>query len=571
MAIQLECECGRRLKAPDGSEGKRFKCPACGAVLTVPVAEDSHTYDLAEHDAPPPAADRATATPAVPRVEDRLNSPLWQEATRRAAQRDQASSGPRPLFNVLGIEFTPVKLGVAAAVLAVLLGVPMWFFTLGPGVKAKVLSAATVHATPLLAGLDTQEPYNLFTGTGNRALGVKGPRLKNAPAAGVFATVDMVYSAGGSDELILTRPDPAGQHLLVEAQLAQGVFDAQGKATSDYKLHLVPDDFSLVPRGGGAALKPRLLFARFDDQVEIDIAGGQASGYQVLVPAGITPDREKLDTRHGGAAMGTVSFDSPQAKGEFAFESFYFMSGMPGVNGLSATGQLQRTTDGGVPVAYDYQGGSVEVAWPRGAHGWWSKPRYTTSLSFSSFSKVRVTLLFDRPAGDGPLDLMFVQQRVGSVRPGRAARAGDRLAQAQPLTPPADAPPAAAPGSGMNEPVTAYLQALADARKKAQGLVAMSNMNQIGIGIFLYAEQNQGHLPESLQQLRSVMPQMDAMLVNQRTGERPGFVYERPAERFSQIADPARTPLLWEARDGRKDEDGSVLYADGHVEARAKP
>jgi hypothetical protein len=36
MPVTLTCECGKRLRIPDGKEGKRVKCPGCGQVLAVP-------------------------------------------------------------------------------------------------------------------------------------------------------------------------------------------------------------------------------------------------------------------------------------------------------------------------------------------------------------------------------------------------------------------------------------------------------------------------------------------------------------------------------------------------------
>jgi hypothetical protein len=39
MPIEVRCECGKRLRARDGSAGKRVKCPACGAAVSVPAGE----------------------------------------------------------------------------------------------------------------------------------------------------------------------------------------------------------------------------------------------------------------------------------------------------------------------------------------------------------------------------------------------------------------------------------------------------------------------------------------------------------------------------------------------------
>jgi hypothetical protein len=48
MPIAFACDCGRAFQVADAHAGKRTKCPACGAALTVP-------------DAPPPAADEDEA------------------------------------------------------------------------------------------------------------------------------------------------------------------------------------------------------------------------------------------------------------------------------------------------------------------------------------------------------------------------------------------------------------------------------------------------------------------------------------------------------------------------------
>lgn len=36
MSVRLECSCGKKLSIKDEMAGRRIKCPACGAVLTIP-------------------------------------------------------------------------------------------------------------------------------------------------------------------------------------------------------------------------------------------------------------------------------------------------------------------------------------------------------------------------------------------------------------------------------------------------------------------------------------------------------------------------------------------------------
>jgi hypothetical protein len=40
MPIKFECTCGQRIKAQDGSEGRRVRCPQCGDKVAVPGGDD---------------------------------------------------------------------------------------------------------------------------------------------------------------------------------------------------------------------------------------------------------------------------------------------------------------------------------------------------------------------------------------------------------------------------------------------------------------------------------------------------------------------------------------------------
>lgn len=187
------------------------------------------------------------------------------------------------------------------------------------------------------------------------------------------------------------------------------------------------------------------------------------------------------------------------------------------------------------------------------------------------WAKTRVTLLFERPAGDAPHRLKYVDEVIATINPSKASATAARVAGAAAPAPgsqQATSAPVEEEEDEFMEPVTGYLKLLADARDKARGVAAMSNMNQIGLAIGMYAEANGGRMPASFDDLRTVMPAIDGVLVNQRTKENPGFIYERPAGYFAGIADPADTPILWESLDGQKDPDGSILYADGHIESR---
>ena len=78
MSISWHCACGKSLKAPDGSEGKRARCPACGTINQVPRPEPERViaggddpfdlYSLAE--TPAPAVTPPAYRPPPPECED---------------------------------------------------------------------------------------------------------------------------------------------------------------------------------------------------------------------------------------------------------------------------------------------------------------------------------------------------------------------------------------------------------------------------------------------------------------------------------------------------------------------
>jgi hypothetical protein len=81
MAIQFACSCGRKLQAADEHAGRRVKCPACGAEMTVPgdgtavqpaEAVPSKPASVQAEEPPPPAADdeRDEDRPRRPRRKD---------------------------------------------------------------------------------------------------------------------------------------------------------------------------------------------------------------------------------------------------------------------------------------------------------------------------------------------------------------------------------------------------------------------------------------------------------------------------------------------------------------------
>jgi hypothetical protein len=66
MLLELSCTaCGKQLSVSDKLAGRKIKCPACEAVLTVPQAVEDDAYQLAES-APPPKPRPSKKGPSRP-------------------------------------------------------------------------------------------------------------------------------------------------------------------------------------------------------------------------------------------------------------------------------------------------------------------------------------------------------------------------------------------------------------------------------------------------------------------------------------------------------------------------
>jgi predicted RNA-binding Zn-ribbon protein involved in translation (DUF1610 family) len=73
MSIAVTCSCGKKLQVKDELAGKRGKCPACGALLTIPQPPSSPP--LAQL-APPLQSPPPRATPAATSLAPPKNAPF---------------------------------------------------------------------------------------------------------------------------------------------------------------------------------------------------------------------------------------------------------------------------------------------------------------------------------------------------------------------------------------------------------------------------------------------------------------------------------------------------------------
>lgn len=572
MPIDLDCpSCGRVLRVDDKYAGRRGTCPACKKPLLIPednpvleiLPEDRRTYDNVILPSPQPAPPQPTPANTT---EHSGGGEAWRDPrlVRLDKLREEEKAAKRPpwwnreFINLFGLALTPVWLLLIPLALA---GGLVWYVT-GPGQPAKVNYASPVFVVEVLSTGETQKA---FGSGGNLSWGAM---LGGGSSGGGIVTQytgptgtpqSNVFSVGGQDDLLVTKGDPSGDHVLIEIELQQKIINNLG-LTSGYDSILKAGEFELrrlgEPAGSGTA--GRLVTATFDQPIEIDLAGAQTSSPRALLPSSTTPDRldEKIIP---GVINGEAEYALGRTRGTVSFTASRSVGGYPAMKGLSGTGQLVTThpDQDGPTVTADYQGGVLNVSWDAGSQAHWAVPKLVEKSRTSPWDRYTFSLLFPRPDDAGKYTLSFAGKDVATVKLGRAkqpsAPAPSPIASGRPGGPQAQS-------KNSNSPLT-YFDVLRDAKSQAQGIVSANHMRQIGIGLQLYLDQNNGRFPETLLDLRTAMPQLEQLMENPRTGDRPGFIYEKPPPGVA----PSRVPVLFESLGGQKDPDGAVLYGDGQI------
>ena len=567
MSIRVTCSgCQRQFNVADHLAGRRGGCPNCERMLTIPHAAPdtpddgfevlNDGYELDDDGAigdaivgqaqavpsPAPAA-RGSTTPIDPRAPRRLAS---------AYNPDDEAAKPRwkrPLCNFNGVDITPV--GVLLVLLP-LIGLVAWW-QLGPGPAVKILSAQPVYSVPVLNTGAIQTPYSIGTGTGNRALGMKG-----APASSGAAPVGThVYSVGKRDQLFVTKPDPDGDQVLLKVSLKQAIINAHG-STKGYDSTLKPDEFELRKSGAalGSGTPARLVRNHFTQPVRVDLGGANTSAPSAALPPA-KPDDELVE-KNRGAVTATYDYAFGATRGKLVVNAYHAWNDSPGSTGLFANGKLTTThPKGGPRVDADYRGGEMQVSWDADSEGHWATERWTFNSHLSPFTRHDFGLVFERPPDAGKYILAYAGKDLTTVK----------LTRMKQPSGPVPSPVASnrqngpQPQSKSATGVGAYFDVVRDAKGRAQGLVSANSMRQIGIALQIYRDQNRNRFPDSLVDLLKVMPGLEASMANPRTGDNPGFIYEKPA----RGAPDARTAVLWESYQGQKDPGGAILYGDGSI------
>jgi RsiW-degrading membrane proteinase PrsW (M82 family) len=111
MAIDFSCTCGKSLHAPDGTQGRRARCPRCSTIVTVPApAETNDEYDLAPQSSVT-ARPAAAAPPAPPpRMAPLQANPLASPVLSSYRAAPQPSSLRRFTYVLLILALIPLVL-----------------------------------------------------------------------------------------------------------------------------------------------------------------------------------------------------------------------------------------------------------------------------------------------------------------------------------------------------------------------------------------------------------------------------------------------------------------------------
>ncbi len=565
MPIIFACTCGKRFKTADTHVGRKVRCSGCGAVLTVPSSDDAATqvstvgkplkaddgYDIAgspdEQGNQPmgvkcPGCD-TLLPPGTVICECGYSLRLGKYVRESYAQ----GKGPKPWFNLLGIEFTPVKAIPFFIMVGLLVTLVTWVFV-GPLNKMKVGKITPVHMAELVGSMGVIQPGSLFAGTfftqqrGGVTLpgGATPPPNSNVPVA-----QGEVYEVGGSGDCLAIRKAEAGDFLMVQVAIGERFLRTR-KAFAGIGMDLVAEANRFEIEVGGQRIKPMVLFKQMPDQpsLMIDRAGNLSDVWPTVVQPQVHHSSRQSASDESVRAM--ASYDGlPNAGGQIEFSMFITDMGQI----VSSTrGQVQVKLPEGFDLNYQYQGGQLNITADVDTQLWRSDTQQTLEASVLGYAHYPMALLFPRPDKNaGRMTIYFDGVKVGSV----SSRYGG------------SAPPAATSSRGGKVDPYDYLGAMSKARIMAKNTVAASNMKQLLLAMQTYQQSQGGQLPDSLDTLLRMMPEMDIVMTHPRSGEKPGFVYVNP-----QTMPSGRIPVLYEALNGQIDPHGSIGYSDGTIDIK---
>ena len=129
-------------------------------------------------------------------------------------------------------------------------------------------------------------------------------------------------------------------------------------------------------------------------------------------------------------------------------------------------------------------------------------------------------------------------------------------------------------GESVRQAARAITRSLFAARTSAREVVTANNIRQLSIAIIAFADQNNGKLPDSLDELAEFVGGKEALaklLAHPITGEAAGVQYTKVSAKWTDVKMPSTAVILREIRDGKVYDAGWVGFLDGHIERGDQP
>jgi len=380
--MELACSnCQKRLRVKPELAGRRAKCPACGASLTVPQPAGSPDTS------PPPAESRPPASPGEddlwqwlensaaelpvtkpsPRTQVRSEAPAQDPpattakatsanatAAKVTAAKKKAKSKKqdRFAFSLFGRDVTLFSMLGTLVVVGLLIGVPLYWF----GIFDANFRVADIRR------VESYSPYGLGY-------------------VGLFGSARCI---GGTDRFVILRDHSEGEFLLVRFVMRQSWVNHMRETKVMDVLSLKDQDFSL--RVGDTEVHPLLMITELPSEP-------RAVTYPLAKGTDVTPSAE--DRWGGGGKL--VSTLEP----------------VFGLDGRlqSCSGTAAYTSANGMQVQFAPSGRAISINWPEGAAAKIGSERFEASGDFFAVNAV-LNCLFPRPKQAGPATLSLFGQEV---------------------------------------------------------------------------------------------------------------------------------------------------------------
>jgi hypothetical protein len=255
MSILLKCGCGKQLQVRDDLAGKKARCPGCGTILPVPLSSQkvavpegkrkSAEYAGRRQEVDDDESERITRRRPSPTVkpvaseqdtDDAIeSSPLEgdeldrDERHRRRKKKKKRSVLFKPLVTLFGINLTPLKLIIVAAVFC-MMGVGAFLHFTAPEASVKVVDVYNIN-----------EDLGEFT-TGGFDFGLLTAWInRQQPTA------------------FVVRQNPDGGFLMVNFKISERTLKKLMGPNQDYT-NLVLKKKDVVLQGDGDPVYPLFLF-----------------------------------------------------------------------------------------------------------------------------------------------------------------------------------------------------------------------------------------------------------------------------------------------------------------------